>query len=198
MHDRAMPLDGARGRPKKQRAPSGRRRLGPDSRRRPSRLARHEGDRRASSDVQERCHQTISAKPPPTLRCESPDASDAHTLFGVATRRALDIHICRQLDVLSDASHQVRNRDRKPMGDPHAGAIRVTPWPDPCSTCSVTIPAPGTPRRSGSRRSGPTALLLMRHLADRFEQTPEGRRPPDRRHRRRARARATRRATTRR
>ena len=46
--------------------------------------------------------------------------------------------------------------------------------PTPCSTCSVTILAPGTPRRSGCRPSDPPRSCCMRHLADRFERSPEG------------------------
>ena len=72
-------------------------------------------------------------------------------------------------------------------------AIRVTPWPDPVLDVLGHDPRSWYAETFWLPTLGPTALLLMRHLADRFEQTPDGRRPPGRRHRRRARARPARR-----
>jgi hypothetical protein len=55
-----------------------------------------------------------------------------------------------------------------------AVAIRVTPWPDPVLDVLGHDPRSWYAETFWLPTLGPTALLLMRHLADRFEQTPEG------------------------
>src|SRR4051794_10419407 len=53
-------------------------------------------------------------------------------------------------------------------------AIRVTPWPDPVLDVLGHDPRSWYAETFWLPTLGPTALLLMRHLADRFERTPEG------------------------
>ena len=53
-------------------------------------------------------------------------------------------------------------------------AIRVKPWPDPVLDVLGHDPRSWYAETFWLPTLGPTALLLMRHLADRFEQTPEG------------------------
>jgi len=53
-------------------------------------------------------------------------------------------------------------------------AIRVTPWPDPVLDVLGHDPRSWYAETFWLPTLGPTALLLMRHLADRFEQTPAG------------------------
>ena len=53
-------------------------------------------------------------------------------------------------------------------------AIRVTPWPDPVLDLLGHDPRSWYAETFWLPTLGPTALLLMRHLADRFEQTPDG------------------------
>ena len=72
------------------------------------------------------------------------------------------------------------------------GAIRVMPWPDPVLDAIGHDPRSWYVETFWLPTLGPTALLLLRHLADRFEHEPQGRRPAGRRHRGRARARSTR------
>ena len=52
--------------------------------------------------------------------------------------------------------------------------LTIKPWPDPLLDTLGHDPAPPTSRRSGSRRSDPTAVLLLRHLAGKFERHPGG------------------------
>src|SRR5579862_2611477 len=60
-------------------------------------------------------------------------------------------------------------------GDPQMpAAIRVTPWPDPVLDVLGHDPRSWYAETFWLPTLGPTALLLMRHLADRFEQTPDG------------------------
>ena len=68
-------------------------------------------------------------------------------------------------------------------------ALRVKPWPDPVLDVLGHDPRSWYAETFWLPTLGPTALLLMRHLADRFERTPEGVELPSRRHRGRARAR---------
>ena len=53
------------------------------------------------------------------------------------------------------------------------GAIRVMPWPDPVLDAIGHDPRSWYVETFWLPTLGPTALLLMRHLADRFERTPE-------------------------
>ena len=53
-------------------------------------------------------------------------------------------------------------------------AITVMPWPDPVLDVLGHDPRSWYAETFWLPTLGPTALLLMRHLADRFEQTPEG------------------------
>ena len=53
-------------------------------------------------------------------------------------------------------------------------AIRVTPWPDPVLDVLGHDPRSWYAETFWLPTLGPTALLLMRHLADRFERTPDG------------------------
>jgi hypothetical protein len=53
-------------------------------------------------------------------------------------------------------------------------AIRVTPWPDPVLDVLGHDPRSWYAETFWLPTLGPTALLLMRHLADRFEQDPAG------------------------
>jgi hypothetical protein len=53
-------------------------------------------------------------------------------------------------------------------------AIRVRPWPDPVLDVLGHDPRSWYAETFWLPTLGPTALLLMRHLADRFEQAPEG------------------------
>ena len=53
-------------------------------------------------------------------------------------------------------------------------AIRVKPWPDPVLDVLGHDPRSWYAETFWLPTLGPTALLLMRHLADRFERTPEG------------------------
>jgi hypothetical protein len=53
-------------------------------------------------------------------------------------------------------------------------AIRVKPWPDPVLDVLGHDPRSWYAETFWLPTLGPTALLLMRHLADRFEQTPAG------------------------
>ena len=69
-------------------------------------------------------------------------------------------------------------------------AIRVTPWPDPVLDVLGHDPRSWYAETFWLPTLGPTALLLMRHLADRFERTPDGRRASRRRHRGRPRPRS--------
>ena len=55
-----------------------------------------------------------------------------------------------------------------------AEAIRVLPWPDPVLDVIGHDPRSWYAETFWLPTLGPTALLLMRHLADRFEQTPAG------------------------
>src|ERR1700693_4752155 len=54
------------------------------------------------------------------------------------------------------------------------GAIRVMPWPDPVLDAIGHDPRSWYAETFWLPTLGPTALLLMRHLADRFERAPEG------------------------
>src|SRR6185295_11643085 len=60
------------------------------------------------------------------------------------------------------------------MGDAMPVAIRVKPWPDPVLDVLGHDPRSWYAETFWLPTLGPTALLLMRHLADRFERTPEG------------------------
>ena len=53
-------------------------------------------------------------------------------------------------------------------------ALLVTPWPDPVLDVLGHDPRSWYAETFWLPTLGPTALLLMRHLADRFERTPEG------------------------
>ena len=53
-------------------------------------------------------------------------------------------------------------------------AIRVTPWPDPVLDMLGHDPRSWYAETFWLPTLGPTALLLMRHLADRFERNPDG------------------------
>jgi hypothetical protein len=53
-------------------------------------------------------------------------------------------------------------------------AIRVKPWPDPVLDVLGHDPRSWYAETFWLPTLGPTALLLMRHLADRFERTPDG------------------------
>jgi hypothetical protein len=53
-------------------------------------------------------------------------------------------------------------------------ALRVTPWPDPVLDVLGHDPRSWYAETFWLPTLGPTALLLLRHLADRFERTPEG------------------------
>ena len=52
--------------------------------------------------------------------------------------------------------------------------VRITPWPDPVLDVLGHDPRSWYAETFWLPTLGPTALLLLRHLADRFEQTPEG------------------------
>ena len=52
--------------------------------------------------------------------------------------------------------------------------LRVTPWPDPVLDVLGHDPRSWYAETFWLPTLGPTALLLMRHLADRFERTPDG------------------------
>jgi hypothetical protein len=54
------------------------------------------------------------------------------------------------------------------------GAIHVMPWPDPVLDAIGHDPRSWYVETFWLPTLGPTALLLMRHLADRFEQHPKG------------------------
>src|SRR5579862_3904140 len=53
-------------------------------------------------------------------------------------------------------------------------ALRVTPWPDPVLDILGHDPRSWYAETFWLPTLGPTALLLMRHLADRFERDPAG------------------------
>ena len=53
-------------------------------------------------------------------------------------------------------------------------AIRVTPWPDPVLDVIGHDPRSWYAETFWLPTLGPTALLLLRHLADRFEIDPAG------------------------
>lgn len=53
-------------------------------------------------------------------------------------------------------------------------AIRVTPWPDPVLDVIGHDPRSWYAETFWLPTLGPTALLLLRHLADRFERDPKG------------------------
>src|SRR6516162_5703005 len=53
-------------------------------------------------------------------------------------------------------------------------AIRVTPWPDPVIDVIGHDPRSWYAETFWLPTLGPTALLLLRHLADRFERAPSG------------------------
>jgi hypothetical protein len=53
-------------------------------------------------------------------------------------------------------------------------ALRVTPWPDPVLDVLGHDPRSWYAETFWLPTLGPTSLLLMRHLADRFEHTPDG------------------------
>ncbi len=53
-------------------------------------------------------------------------------------------------------------------------AIKVTPWPDPVLDVLGHDPRSWYAETFWLPTLGPTALLLMRHLADRFERSPRG------------------------
>lgn len=53
-------------------------------------------------------------------------------------------------------------------------AIRVKPWPDPVLDVLGHDPRSWYAETFWLPTLGPTGLLLLRHLADRFERTPEG------------------------
>jgi hypothetical protein len=55
-----------------------------------------------------------------------------------------------------------------------AVALRVTPWPDPVLDVLGHDPRSWYAETFWLPTLGPTSLLLMRHLADRFEHTPDG------------------------
>jgi hypothetical protein len=57
---------------------------------------------------------------------------------------------------------------------PMPTALLVTPWPDPVLDVLGHDPRSWYAETFWLPTLGPTALLLMRHLADRFERTPEG------------------------
>src|SRR5215813_13041534 len=52
-------------------------------------------------------------------------------------------------------------------------AIRVMPWPDPVLDVLGHDPRSWYAETFWLPTLGPTSLLLMRHLADRFERTPD-------------------------
>src|SRR3954462_9370421 len=54
------------------------------------------------------------------------------------------------------------------------GAIRVMPWPDPVLDAIGHDPRSRYVEQFWLPTLGPTALLLLRHLADRFDREPEG------------------------
>ena len=68
--------------------------------------------------------------------------------------------------------------------------VRITPWPDPVLDALGHDPRSWYAETFWLPTLGPTALLLLRHLADRFEEQPGGLDTADRRHCGRARARA--------
>jgi hypothetical protein len=53
-------------------------------------------------------------------------------------------------------------------------AVRITPWPDPVLDALGHDPRSWYAETFWLPTLGPTALLLLRHLADRFEEHPEG------------------------
>jgi hypothetical protein len=55
-----------------------------------------------------------------------------------------------------------------------SGAIRVMPWPDPVLDAVGHDPRSWYVETFWLPTLGPTALLLLRHLADRFESNPKG------------------------
>jgi hypothetical protein len=55
-----------------------------------------------------------------------------------------------------------------------SGAIRVMPWPDPVLDAVGHDPRSWYVETFWLPTLGPTALLLLRHLADRFETNPKG------------------------
>jgi hypothetical protein len=54
------------------------------------------------------------------------------------------------------------------------GAIHVMPWPDPVLDAIGHDPRSWYVETFWLPTLGPTALLLLRHLADRFESNPKG------------------------
>lgn len=52
--------------------------------------------------------------------------------------------------------------------------IRIRPWPDPVIDTLGHDPRAPYPERFWLPTLGPTALLLLRHIADRFDRAPEG------------------------
>src|SRR4051812_14826599 len=53
-------------------------------------------------------------------------------------------------------------------------AVRVTPWPDPVLDVIGHDPRSWYAETFWLPTLGPTSLLLLRHLADRFEHSPDG------------------------
>src|SRR5438128_11585786 len=53
-------------------------------------------------------------------------------------------------------------------------ALRVTPWPDPVLDVLGHDPRSRYAETFWLPTLGPTALLLLRHLADRFDRNPDG------------------------
>ena len=68
--------------------------------------------------------------------------------------------------------------------------VRITPWPDPVLDALGHDPRSWYAETFWLPTLGPTALLLLRHLADRFEEQPGGLTLPIADTGRRARARA--------
>jgi hypothetical protein len=60
------------------------------------------------------------------------------------------------------------------LGGSMNGAIRVLPWPDPVLDAIGHDPRSWYVETFWLPTLGPTALLLLRHLADRFEHHPKG------------------------
>src|ERR1041385_1516538 len=61
-----------------------------------------------------------------------------------------------------------------PPGGPVSETIRILPWPDPVIDTLGHDPRAPYPERFWLPTLGPTALLLIRHIAHRFDRAPEG------------------------
>ena len=76
--------------------------------------------------------------------------------------------------MLSIVTQLVTLSDEPTRTEPMPTAIRVTPWPDPMLDTTGHDPRSWYAETFWLPTLGPTALLLLRHLADRFEIDPAG------------------------